>query len=199
MSTFDVDVIVVESDGDTIVIEMPAQPVSVVDVTDRPRVEILRGRQPRRPPRPRPGPPARPAPPARPSGPQGPQGNTGATARQGCARPARFDPGRSSDRRRCPLVELTQADYDALAVKDPQTMYVIIDGADRTVLAGTSRPAAGTGINGSTATSSSTTPWWTVQGPESGQHLARPTGVDDRPARPQGPTWEPRAHRVRSV
>lgn len=62
-----------------------------------------------------------------------------------------------------PVVELTQAAYDALGTKDPATLYVITDGADRTVLSGTVPPATATGIAGDFYINYST---WTIYGPK---------------------------------
>jgi hypothetical protein len=71
-----------------------------------------------------------------------------------------------------PVVELTQAAYDALGTKDPGTFYVIVDGADRTLLTGTTAPAAGTGIDGDFYINTTT---WMIYGPKAAG--AWPTGV----------------------
>lgn len=79
-----------------------------------------------------------------------------------------------------PVVELTQAAYDALGTKDPGTMYVITDGADRTLLTGTGAPTAGDGINGDFWINTTS---WLIYGPKaagawpSGVSLVGPTGA----------------------
>ena len=114
-----------------------------------------------------------------PTGPTGPQGSTGP---QGPTGPQ----GVKGDQGVVPVVEITQAAYDALGTKDPAVMYVITDGADRTVLAGTTAPTAGVGIDGDFFINNVV---WTVQGPKAGAwpapvSMIGPTG----PTSAQGPT-----------
>lgn len=63
-------------------------------------------------------------------------------------------------------------------------MYVIIDGADRTVLAGTVAPAAGVGINGDFFINSVA---WTVQGPKAANAWPAPVSMIGAQG-PTGPT-----------
>lgn len=63
-----------------------------------------------------------------------------------------------------PIAEMTQAEYDLLPEKDPETIYVITDGADRTVMSGTRPPTAQDGINGDFWIDSAA---WRISGPKS--------------------------------
>jgi hypothetical protein len=62
-----------------------------------------------------------------------------------------------------PIVELTQAEFDALPEKDPETIYVITDGADRTVMSGTRPPTPIDGIDGDFWIDSQS---WRISGPK---------------------------------
>ena len=92
-------------------------------------------------------------------GPQGLQGPIGVQGPQGVQGPI----GPQGVKGEVPLVSLTSAEYAALPVKSPDTMYTITDGADRTVLAGTVPPTAADGINGDFHINSAT---WQVSGPK---------------------------------
>ena len=107
---------------------------------------------------------------------QGIKGDTGSTGPLGPVGPTGV----------IPVVELTQAAYDALAVKDPTVMYTITDGADRTVLAGTAAPNTATGIDGDFFINSSA---WTVQGPKAASAWPAPVSMigPQGPAGVQGP------------
>jgi hypothetical protein len=70
-----------------------------------------------------------------------------------------------------PVVELTQAAYDALGTYDATTMYVITDGADRTLLTGTVAPTT-EGINGDFYINTTS---WLIYGPKAAG--VWPTGV----------------------
>jgi hypothetical protein len=105
-----------------------------------------------------------------PLGPVGPQGGVGPVGPQG----VQGNIGTTD------IVELTQAQYDALGTKSPTALYVITDGADRTVLAGITAPAAGDGINGDFFINNSA---WTVQGPKAANAWPAPVSMIG----PQGP------------
>ena len=70
------------------------------------------------------------------------------------------------------VVSLTQAQYDALGFKDPNTLYVVTDGADRTLLTGARAAAGGDGINGDFWINTAA---WTISGPKAAG--AWPTAV----------------------
>ena len=83
--------------------------------------------------------------------------------------------------------EVTQAEYDALAPPDPDTIYVITDGADRTLLTGTGAPTSGDGINGDFWINTTA---WLIYGPKAAG--AWPTGVSIiGPAGPEGDPGSP--------
>lgn len=103
MADFDPAVIVVEHDGDTVVIDV-IQPVSVIGVTDRAPVEVIQIGEL--------------------GGPKGDQGDPGPTGPQGPAGVAGPVGPAGAD---AEWVQMTQAAYDALAVKDPDTLYIIVD------------------------------------------------------------------------
>jgi hypothetical protein len=100
--------------------------------------------------------------PAGSTGAQGPAGPTGATGPTGSTGPA-GGTGPAGPTGETDIVSLTQAAYDALAVKDPDTLYVITNGADRTVLTGARAPVAGDGIDGDFWINTAT---WTISGPK---------------------------------
>lgn len=94
------------------------------------------------------------------------------------------------------LMSLTQAAYEAIPVKDPSTLYVITDGADRTVMSGTGSPSASQGIEGDYFID-----WngWLIYGPKgpsswpAGVSMRGPQGIPGAqgPVGLQGPKGDP--------
>ena len=107
------------------------------------------------------------------TGAQGVQGVTGATGSQG-PQGVQGPIGPAGPIGDTDIVELTQAAYDALAVKDPDILYVITDGADRTVLSGSGAPAAGLGLNGDYYIDHAT---YNIYGPKTAGAWGSPTSL----------------------
>ena len=127
--------------------------------------------------------------PTGPQGPQGAKGDKGDTGATGAASTVPGPTGPTGAQGVVPVVELTQAAYDALGTPNPAMMYVLTDGADRTVLAGTAAPSAATGIDGDFFINSTV---WTVQGPKAATwpapvSMIGPQGVQGNTG-PQGAT-----------
>jgi hypothetical protein len=145
--------------------------------------------------------------PTGPQGVQGPQGGIGATGSQGIqgVQGIKGDQGIQGIQGivgpvgplgpigpvgPTPVIELTQAQYDALGTKDPAMMYVITDGADRTVMSGTRSPAGTDGIMGDFWINTAA---WTISGPKASSWPAEVSVVGPQglpgpigPAGPQG-------------
>jgi hypothetical protein len=194
-------------------VEVTLPPSPVIDVVVDPAVALVEivGMGPQGPPGAPstvPGPPGPPGAqgPAGPTGPTGPTGTTGSQGPTGATGPAgptgaqgpKGDtgapstvPGPQGPPGAVAVVELTQAGYDAIAPGDPDTLYVITDGADRTLLTAARAPTGTDGINGDFWINTAT---WTISGPKAGTwppavSIIGPTGATGPAgaAGPQGP------------